>query len=168
MTISMYQSTVAVFIRQLENLSAILKKSEAHAEAKKIDPTILLNARLFPDMLPLTRQIQIACDAVKFGAGRIAEVEMPVFEDVEKSFPELCERITKTIKFLQTIKPEQIDEKEALKITYTQRNKENNFIGQPYLLNYVLPNLYFHISIAYAILRHNGVEIGKKDYLGNL
>ncbi len=168
MIISMYQSSVVVFIRQLENLSAILKKSEAHAEAKKIDPTILLNARLFPDMLPLTRQIQIACDAVKFGAGRLAEVEMPVFEDVEKSFPELCERITKTIKFLQTIKPEQIDEKEALKITYTQRNKENNFIGQPYLLNYVLPNLYFHISIAYAILRHNGVEIGKKDYLGNL
>jgi len=168
MTISMYQSSVVVFIRHLENLSAILKKSEAHAEAKKIDQTVLLNARLFPDMLPLTRQIQIACDAVKFGAGRLAEVEMPVFEDVEKSFPELYERITKTIKFLQTIKPEQIDGKEALKITYTQRNKESNFIGQPYLLNYVLPNLYFHISIAYAILRHNGVEIGKKDYLGSL
>lgn len=168
MTISMYQSSIPVFIRHLGNLSAILNKAEAHAEAKKIDPSVFINARLFPDMLPFSRQIQIACDTVKAGAARLAEVELPSFADVEVTFPELQERIAKTVKFLESISPNQIDGKEELKITYTQRNRESNFIGQPYLLNYVLPNLYFHITTAYAILRHNGVEIGKKDYLGSL
>jgi len=168
MTISMYQSSIPVFIKNLENLSAILKKAEAHAEAKKIDQSVFLNARLFPDMFPLVRQIQITSDTVKAGAARLAGVEVPSFEDVEKTFGELQERIAKTVKFLQNIKAEQIDGTEEKKITYTQRGKESNFIGQPYLLNYVLPNLYFHIMATYAILRHNGVEIGKKDYLGNL
>ena len=167
MTISMYQSSVPVFIRQLNNLSNILNKAVDHCEAKKIDQAALITFRLFPDMLPLSRQVQIACDSVKAGASRLAEVEIPSHEDTETTFAELQERITKTIAFLQTIKAEQIDGKEELKISYTQRNKESNFIGQPYLLQYVLPNLYFHITAAYAILRHNGVEIGKKDYLGS-
>lgn len=164
----MYQSSVPVFIRQLNNLSAILTKAAAHAETKKVDQTVFTSSRLFPDMFPLARQVQIACDTAKAGAARLAEVELPSFEDIEITFPELQERIAKTIKFLETIKAEQIDGKENLQITYTQRNKENKFIGQPYLLNYVLPNLYFHITTTYAILRHLGVEIGKKDFLGQM
>lgn len=167
MTISMYQSSVPVFIRQLTNLSNILTKAAAHSEAKKIDPTVLITSRLFPDMFPLSRQVQIACDSVKAGAARLAEIEIPSHEDTETTFAELQERIAKTIAFLQNIKAEQIDGKEELKISYTQRNRESNFIGQPYLLHYVMPNLYFHITAAYAILRHNGVEVGKKDYLGS-
>lgn len=167
MTISMYQSSVPIFIRQLNNLSNILTKASAHSEAKKIDPNVLITSRLFPDMFPLSRQVQIACDSVKAGAARLAEIEIPSHEDTETTFAELQERIAKTIAFLQTIKAEQIDGKEELKISYTQRNRESNFIGQPYLLHYVLPNLYFHITAAYAILRHNGVEVGKKDYLGS-
>lgn len=167
MTISMYQSSVPVFIRNLNNLSAILKKGALHSEAKKVDGTVLVNSRLFPDMFHLSRQVQIACDAAKIGAARLAEIEFPAFEDNETTFEQLQERVAKTIKFLESIKPEQIDGKEELKIHYVQRNKENNFVGLPYLLNYVLPNLYFHITTTYAILRHNGVELGKKDYLGN-
>ncbi|MES2676953.1 MAG: DUF1993 domain-containing protein [Pseudomonadota bacterium] len=167
MAISMYQASVPVFIHNLNNLSAILKKAANHAEAKKIEPTVFINARLFPDMLPLVRQVQIASDAAKATIARLAEIEIPSFEDNETSFADLQERISKTIKFLQTIKPEQIDGKEELKISYFQHGKDRNFIGLPYLLNWGLPNLYFHITTAYAILRHNGVEIGKKDYLGN-
>jgi hypothetical protein len=167
MKISIYQALIPTSIHKLENLSNILKKGAAYAEAKKIDESVLLNARLFPDMLPLSRQVQIACDAVKAGAARLSEIEIPSFPDVETNFAELQERIQKNIEFLKTIKPEQLDGKEDLKISYVQRGKENNFIGLPYLQNWVLPNLYFHITTAYAILRHNGVEIGKKDYLGN-
>ena len=167
MTISIYQSSIPVFIRQLNNLSTILDKAAKHAENKKIDQAVFINARLAPDMFPLLRQVQIVSDTVKSGAARLAGIEVPSFEDNENTFAELQMRITKTVKFLQTIKANQIDGSEDRKITYTQRGKENNFIGLPYLLDYVLPNLYFHISIAYAILRHNGVEIGKKDYLGN-
>ncbi len=162
----MYQSSIPVFIHNLNNLSTILKKGADYGAAKKVDEAVLLNSRLICDMFSLARQVQIACDSVKAGAARLAEVEMPSFEDNEKTFGELQERIAKTIKFLQTIKPEQIDGKENLKISYVSRGKESNFIGQPYLLNYVLPNLYFHITTAYAILRHNGADIGKKDYLG--
>jgi len=168
MTISMYQSSVPVFIHNLNNLSAILQKAADHSEAKKIEPSVFINARLFPDMLPLIRQVQIASDAVKATVARLAEIEVPSFEDNEASFADLQGRIVKTIKFLQTIKPEQIDGKEELKISYFQHGKDRNFVGLPYLLNWALPNLYFHITTAYAILRHNGVEIGKKDFLGNL
>jgi hypothetical protein len=167
MKISMYQELVPVAIRQLENLSNILNKGAAHAAAKKIDESVLINARLFPDMFPLSRQVQIACDAVKAGAARLAEIEIPSHPDTETTFEQLQERIQKTIAFLKTVKAEQIDGKEDLKISYVQRNKESNFIGLPYLQNYVLPNLYFHITTTYAILRHNGVEVGKKDYLGS-
>ena len=163
----MYQILIPTSIRYLENLSAILKKSAAHAETKKIDESIFINARLFPDMLPLSRQVQIACDAVKAGASRLAEIEIPSHPDTETTFVQLQERIEKTVQFLKTIKEEQINGKEDLKISYVQRGKENNFIGLPYLQNWVLPNLFFHATTAYAILRHNGVEIGKKDYLGS-
>ena len=163
----MYQSSIPVFIHNLNNLSAILQKAADYAEAKKIEPSVLINSRLYPDMLPLVRQVQIASDAVKATAARLAEIEVPSFEDNEITFFELQERISKTIKFLQTIKPEQIDGKEELKISYFQHGKDRNFVGLPYLLNWALPNLYFHITTAYAILRHNGVEIGKKDFLGN-
>jgi hypothetical protein len=167
MTISIYQSLVPTAIHNLQNLSAILKKAESYAEAKKIEQSALLNFRLFPDMLPMVRQVQIACDTAKAGAARLAEIEIPSFPDVEKTFSELQERITKTIEFLKTIKAEQVNGKEELKISYTQHGRERNFIGLPYLLNYVLPNIFFHITTTYAILRHNGLEIGKKDYLGN-
>ena len=167
MTISMYQSSIPVFIHNLNNLSAILQKAADHAEVKKIEPSVFINARLFPDMLPLVRQVQIVSDAAKATAARLAEIEVPNFEDSETTFTELQERIAKTTKFLQTIKPQQIDGKEELKISYFQHGKDRNFVGLPYLLNWALPNLYFHITTTYAILRHNGVEIGKKDFLGN-
>jgi len=163
----MYQSSIPVFIHNLNNLSAILQKAADHAEVKKIEPSVLINARLYPDMLPLVRQVQIVSDAAKATAARLAEIEVPNFEDSETTFTELQERIAKTTKFLQTIKPQQIDGKEELKISYFQHGKDRNFVGLPYLLNWALPNLYFHITTTYAILRHNGVEIGKKDFLGN-
>lgn len=163
----MYQSLVPVCIHNLNNLATILKKAAQYSETKKIEPEVLLNCRLFPDMFPLTRQVQIACDVAKSSAARLAEIEMPSFEDNETNFDQLQERIAKTIKFLQTIKPEQIDGKEELKISYFQHGKDRNFIGLPYLLNWALPNLFFHITTTYSILRHNGVELGKKDYLGH-
>ena len=168
MTISMYQASVPVFINKLENLSAILDKGAADAETRKIDPSIFVNARIAPTMFSLSRQVQIACDTAKAGAARLAGIEPPAFEDSETTFPQLKERIANTIKFLQSIDAAKIDGSEDRKITYTQREKESNFIGQPYLLNYVLPNLYFHITTTYLILRNNGVEVGKRDFLGNL
>jgi len=167
MTISMYQTLVPTAIHNLKNLSVILSKAEAHAEAKKIEQNVFLNSRLFPDMFPLVRQVQIACDSAKAGAARLAEIEIPSHADTEQTFGDLQERVKKTINFLESVKADQIDGKEGLKISYTQHGRERNFIGLPYLLNWVLPNLFFHITTTYAILRHNGVEIGKKDYLGN-
>ena len=168
MTISMYQASVPVFINKLENLSAILDKGAADAETRKIDPSVFVNARIAPTMFSLSRQVQIACDTAKAGAARLAGIEPPAFEHSETTFPQLKERIANTIKFLQSIDAAKIDGSEDRKITYTQREKESNFIGQPYLLNYVLPNLYFHITTTYLILRNNGVEVGKRDFLGNL
>ncbi len=166
MTISMYQASVPVCIRMLNNLAGILEKAAAHAEAKKIDPSVLINDRLFPDMLPMGRQILIASDTAKGGAARLAGLEPPKYEDNEKTFPELIERLRKTVNYLKTFKPEQIDGSEKRSITLKVRDDTLTLEGLPYLLNRVLPNLYFHISIAHAILRHNGVDIGKKDYLG--
>lgn len=166
MTISMYQASVPVCIRMLNNLAGILEKAAAHAEAKKIDPSVLINDRLFPDMLPMGRQIMIASDTAKGGAARLAGLEPPKYEDNEKTFPELIERLRKTVNYLKTLKPEQIDGSEKRAITLKVRDDTLTLDGLPYLLNRVLPNLYFHISIAHAILRHNGVDIGKKDYLG--
>ena len=166
MTISMYQASVPTFIRMLHNLAAILEKAAAHAETKKIDPEVLVNSRLYPDMLPLVQQIQIASDGAKGGAARLAGLEPPKFEDNEKAFPELIARINKTISYLNTLKPEQIDGSEERTITLAMRTRTLTFQGMPYLLNYVLPNFYFHVTTAYGILRHCGVELGKRDFLG--
>ena len=168
MTISMYQASVPVFIRMLNNLIAILEKAVAHAETRKIAPAVLLNSRLYPDMFPLSRQVQIASDTAKGGAARLAGMEPPSYEDKETTFPELIERLRKTIAYLNTLKPEQIDGSEKKKVTLKVRDEMMTFEGLPFLLNRVLPNLYFHVSTAYAILRHSGVEIGKKDYLGKM
>ena len=166
MTISMYQASVPVFIRMLNNLTAILEKAAAHAEARKIEPAVLINSRLYPDMFPLSRQIRIATDAALSGAARLAGMEPPKFEDNEATFPELIERIRKTIAYLNTFKPEQIDGSEKAKIELKVRDGTLTFDGLTFLLNRVLPNFYFHITTTYGILRHNGVELGKKDYLG--
>jgi hypothetical protein len=166
MKISMYHACVPVFIRMLENLAAILEKAAAHAEARKIDPAVLVQGRLFPDMFPLSKQVQIASDAAKGGAARLAGIEPPSFEDNETSFPELVARIRKTIDFLRTLKPEQFEGSEDRTVTWKTRSGEKSMQGMPYLLNHVQPNLYFHVTTTYAILRHNGVEIGKGDFLG--
>lgn len=166
MTISMYQASVPVFIRMLNNLIAILEKAAAHAEARKIDPAVLLASRLYPDMFALTRQVQIVSDTAKGGAARLAGMEPPVYEDKETTFPELIERLRKTIAYLNTFKPGQIDGSEKREVTLKVRDSTLTLDGLTFLLNRALPNLYFHVSTAYGILRHNGIEIGKKDYLG--
>jgi hypothetical protein len=161
----MYQASVPAFIRTLTMLSNILDKAAAFAEAKKIDSAVLVNARLAPDMFPLSRQIQIATDNAKGCAARLAGLEVPGYADTETTIVELKARLAKTIDFLNTIRPEQIDGSETKKITLKIGGNDMNFEGQPYLLTFALPNVYFHATTAYAILRHNGVEIGKKDFL---
>jgi hypothetical protein len=167
MSLTMYQASIPVFIRMLGNLSSILDKAAAHAEAKKIDQAVLINARLAPDMYPLSRQIQIATDMVKGCAARLAGIEVPSYEDNETTFSDLQARIAKTVTFLQSVSAEQINGSEEREVTLKLRDREIHFLGQPYLLNFVLPNFYFHITVAYSILRHNGVEIGKMDFIGN-
>jgi hypothetical protein len=164
----MYQSSIPVFIHHLTNLSNILKKASSYAQIKKIDESVLVNARLFPDMFPLARQVQIACDIVKGGAARLADVELPVFPDTEKTFAELQLRITKTIEFINSFNSAQIDGSEVKSIALKVGGNAMKFEGQPYLLNFVIPNLYFHITATYCILRHNGVDIGKADFLGKI
>ncbi len=166
MSLTLYQASVPPFVRMLGNLSAILGKAAAHAEAKKIDPAIFVNARLAPDMFPLNRQVQIATDMVKGCAARLAGIEVPSYEDNETTFADLQARVTKTIAFLQSVSAEQIDGSEARPIQLKFGSRELNFLGQPYLLDFVIPNFHFHLTTTYAILRHNGVEIGKKDYVG--
>jgi len=166
MSISMYQVSVPVFVRALSNLRAILEKGAAHAEAKKFKPEVLLNDRLAPDMHPLTRQVQIATDQVKGCAARLAGVEVPKFEDNEASFEDLYARIDKTVAFVKSLKPEQIDGSENKDVSLPTPRGPLEFKGQPYLLFFVHPNLYFHCTTAYAILRHNGVELGKMDFIG--
>ncbi|CAG7857601.1 hypothetical protein MCAMS1_02490 [biofilm metagenome] len=166
MSLDMYQTSIPVFVRMLGNLSTILDKGAAHAKANNIDPSVFINARLAADMYPLSRQVQIATDMVKGCAARLAGLEVPSYEDNEATFSELQERIAKTMAFLQSFNAEQINGSEERTVTLKLRGKAICFLGQPYLLNFVLPNLYFHVTTAYAILRHNGVEIGKMDYLG--
>ncbi len=167
MSLNMYQASIPVFIRMLGNLSVLLNKAVAHAEARKIDPSIFVNARLAPDMLPLSRQVQIATDMSKGCAARLAGLEVPSYEDNETTFADLQARITKTIAFLQSVSAEQINGNEERIVMLKLRGKEISFLGQPYLLDFVLPNVYFHITTTYAILRHNGVEVGKMDYIGS-
>ena len=166
MNISMYQASVPVFIRMLDNLAAILEKAAAHAEARKIDPAVLVASRLYPDMFPLVKQVQIASDAAKGGAARLAQMEPPAYEDNEATLADLVARLRKTVAYLRTIGAEQIDGSEDRTVTWKTRTATKTMQGMPYLLNHVLPNLYFHVTTAYAILRHNGVEIGKGDFLG--
>ncbi len=168
MTISMYQASVPAMIKTLSNLRNFLEKALTHAEAKKIDPSVLVNARLYPDMFPLSRQVQIATDMAKGAASRLAGQEVPRYEDNEATFPELIARLDKTIALLVTFKPGDIDGSEDRTITLPMRDRTLTFKGLPYLIDYVLPNVYFHTTTAFAILRHNGVEIGKKDFLGKV
>ena len=164
---NIYETTAPLFRTMLVNLSAILDKAVAFADERKIEESALLNDRLAPDMFPLVRQVQIACDNAKGGAARLAEIEIPKYEDNEKTVPELKARIEKTIAFLKTIKPEQIIGKESVKITLPYF--PTKFItGFEYVTEYLLPNFYFHIVTAYSILRKNGVDIGKKDFINGL
>jgi hypothetical protein len=166
MKTSMYQTSIPTFIRVLNNLVAILEKGAAHAEALKIDPAVLLSARLYPDMFPFTRQVQLVADTASSGAARLAGTEVPAHENNESSFAELVTRLRKTIAQLETFKPEQLDGTEDKTVTWQTRSSTKNMQGLPYLMNQVLPNLFFHTTTAYNILRHNGVALGKMDYLG--
>ena len=166
MTISMYQASVPRFVNMLGNLAGILDKAQAHAEAKKLDPATLPNFRLFPDMFPLIRQVQIACDAAKGAGARLAGVEAPSHPDVETTFPELQARIDATVAFLTTLTPDQMAGAESKPVVLKMQGVEMTFTGQVFLLNLAMPNFYFHISTAYDILRHNGVALGKRDLLG--
>jgi hypothetical protein len=166
MSISMYQASAPRFANTLKNLAAILDKAKAHAEAKKIDEQVLTSMRLYPDMLALARQVQIACDTAKGAVARLAGVDIPKHEDTEKTFDELKERIAKTLAFIATLKAAQIDGTEDKEIVLKLQGKDVPSRGMQYLLGRAWPNFYFHVTTAYNILRHNGVEIGKGDFIG--
>ena len=166
MKISMFQASVPRFINTLGNLSRILDKAQAHTDARKLDPSVLTNDRLFPDMLPMTSQVQIACDAAKGAVARLAGAEIPVHEDTEQTLAELKARIAKAMAFIESITPAQVDGTEDKEIVIKRGDKETRYTGMQFLLGQALPNFYFHVTTAYDILRHNGVEIGKRDYIG--
>ncbi len=168
MTISMHSASVPVFLRLFDSLSRWLDKAEAHAAAKKFDPQIYLGARLAPDMLPFTKQIQIACDGAKFGVSRLAGVDAPKFDDTEATLAELRERVRATAEFIRSVPAGQIDGTEDKDVTIPRRDGTMTMKGEAYLKYFVLPNFYFHMTTAYALLRHNGVELGKMDFLGAL
>lgn len=168
MSLNFYDASSPLFVRGLRNLSAILAKAETYAQARSIDPAVLIGARLAPDMFPLSRQIQIATDTAKGCAARLAGVEIPAFEDTESTFDELQQRIAKTIAFIETIPPQQLEAAASREIQLKLRGREVTFTAQAYLFTFVIPNFYFHMTTAYGILRHNGVELGKPDYLGAL
>lgn len=166
MKASMYTLSSPVFVKALTNLSVILDKAAAHAAAKKIEPAVLLNSRLIPDMLPLTRQVQIACDFAKGAAARLAGQEPPNWEDKEATFDELKARIARTIEFVNGFSAAQIDGSEDRAIAIKVRGDTVHTTGLPYLAQRVLPNFFFHLTTAYALLRKDGVDIGKKDFIG--
>ncbi len=167
MTLSMYQASVPVFVRALTNLAHVLKKGEAHAAAKGVTDEVLLQTRLIPDMLPLVRQVQIAADMATRGAARLAGVEPQAFEDNETTLAQVQARIERALAYVQTFTPAQIDGSEARAIVLKMRTGELNFDGQSYLLQFVLPNLFFHCTTTYAILREAGAELGKSDFIGS-
>ncbi|TAN03770.1 MAG: DUF1993 domain-containing protein [Rhodanobacteraceae bacterium] len=167
MTISMYQASVPVFVRALDNLTHVLKKGEAHAKDKGQNPDNLLQQRLIFDMLPLIKQIQIACDTAARGSARLAGAEPQSFPDTETTLAQAFDRIERTMAYIKTFKPAQIDGSEARKVVVKTRSGETEFKGQAYLTEYALPNLFFHCATAYDILRVAGTQIGKMDYLGN-
>jgi hypothetical protein len=166
MSISMYQASVPAFLQMLNSLSAILDKAEAHAAERKIEPSVLLGWRLAPDMFALARQVQIATDHAKGCCARLAGVEVPKYPDDETTFEGLRSRIARTIEFVQGFEAGDIDGSEQREITLTAGSRELHFSGQQYLVSFALPNFYFHVTTAYAILRHCGVPIGKRDFLG--
>jgi hypothetical protein len=166
MTLSMYLASAPRFANTLKNLSAILAKAQAHCEARKIDPLVLTAARLYPDMFALARQVQIACDTAKGAVARLAGVEIPKHEDTEQTFAELQARIDKTLAFIAGVQAAQVDGSEDKEVVLKLRGKDVAFNGMQYLLGFALPNFYFHVATAYGILRHNGVELAKSDYIG--
>lgn len=166
MSLSMYEAAVPPLARSLRNLSTILAKAAAHAEARGIEPVVLMQSRLYPDMFPLVRQVQIATDIARRGLARLAGGECPAMEDNETGFEELIRRIEATLAYLDSLAPDQIDGTETRPIELPIRGETLHFSGQTFLLFFVLPNVYFHVTTAYDILRHNGVELGKRDFLG--
>jgi len=167
MTMSIYSASVPVFRQILGSLVTILAKAEAHVDAKKLDPDALLQARLFPDMFPLLRQVQLVTDFAKGAAARLGGVEVPRYEDVEQDFAGLQARLEKTLAFLDTVPREAIDAGAERDVTIGSGASQRSFKGQAYLLHYALPNFYFHAATAYDILRHNGLEVGKRDFIGS-
>ena len=168
MKISMYEASIPVFVHTLTNLKAILQKGVQYAEARKFDPNVFASARLFPDMLPFPRQIQIACDAAKGAAARLTGTEAPRFEDVETTIPELIARIDKTVDYLKGFQPEQFEGSEERIVTIKTSRNEHTFKGLIYLRHWAIPNVFFHVTTAYNLLRESGVEIGKADFLGKV
>jgi hypothetical protein len=166
MQISMHQASAPRFAHTLRSLAAILDKAQAHCEARKIDPLALTQFRLYPDMFPLTRQVQIACDTAKGAVARLAGVDIPKHEDTEQAFAELKARIARTVEFIESIPAAKVDGSEDREIVLKMRAGELKFTGLQYLLGFAYPNFYFHATTAYDILRHNGVELGKRDFLG--
>ncbi|HJV82999.1 DUF1993 domain-containing protein [Noviherbaspirillum sp.] len=169
MSVTLYTASIPVFKQMLNSLDDILRKAEAHANEKKIDPNALLQARLFPDMFPLLRQVQLASDFAKGSAARLAGMDVPSYEDTEQSFSDLHARIAKTLAFIGSLMPAQIDGRAEQEIVIQPGTpRERKFANQSvYLLHYGLPQFFFHVTTAYALLRHNGVEIGKRDFVGS-
>ena len=165
---AMYNASVPVFRQMLSALNAIIDKTIAQADAKKIDQAVFAAARLYPDMFPFTKQITVATDFAKGASARLAGIEVPKFEDSETTLADSKARLQKTLDFIATLKPEQFDGAETRDITIQLRGTPTIFKGQPYLLHYAMPNFYFHTTTAYAILRHNGIEIGKPDFIHQL
>ena len=166
MTISMHQASAPRFAHMLRSLSGVLDKAQAHCEAKKIDPLALTQFRLYPDMFPLTRQVQIACDTAKGAVARLAGADIPKHEDTEQTFAELKARIAKTLDFIESVPAAKVDGSEDREVVLKMRAGDMKFTGLEYLLGFAYPNFYFHVTTAYDILRHNGVELGKRDFLG--
>ena len=166
MTLSLYQASAPVFIQGLTGLGRVLTKAAVHAADRKIDPNALLQARLYPDMFPLVRQVQLATDFAKGPLARLAGVEVPAWDDVETSFEELIARVEKAEAYARNFAPADIDGAEDRDISLVRRGETTVIKGQAYLLTQAMPNFYFHLTTAYAILRHNGVEVGKRDFLG--
>ncbi|MDO6413151.1 DUF1993 domain-containing protein [Sphingomonas sp. BIUV-7] len=166
MTLSMYQASVPMFVRQFKALSAIIEKGEAHAAATGLDPNAIFEARLAPDMLPFPKQIQIASDMAKGGIARLAGLTPPSWADDEADLPALRERLAKTIAYIESIPADQVDGSEEREIMLKAGPNELQFTGQDYLLGFVIPNVFFHLTTAYGLLRQKGVAIGKRDFLG--
>ena len=168
MTLSMYQASVPRIVNMLTNLDHLLDKALVHIESKKWNEAALTQFRLYPDMLPLTRQVQIACDTAKGVVAKLAGVDVPAYEDNEISFADLKQRIAKTMAFVNGFSAAHIDGSEDKDIVTKRGDVETHYKGMQFLLNHAMPNIYFHVTTVYAMFRHNGVEIGKRDYLGKI